>query len=262
MDDFLSGYSGTVRRRRAAALADSALDLERRVRGVDRRLRRAAAQAPPRRRVLAAAVERPDLPGLLAETRVELATSRHDVELFTVPAAARGKFANLNALLAEHPADGHDWLLVLDDDVALPSGFLDVFLLLAERHGFRLAQPAHRRASHAAWRVTHRRRGAVARRTRFVEIGPVTAFHADTFAALLPFPDLRFGWGLDLHWAAVAEAHGWPVGVVDATPVGHALRPAATTYPREAAVAEARAFLADRPYLPAARAQETLEVMR
>jgi hypothetical protein len=260
-DDFLSGDAGTVRRPRLAGLADRALDLGLALRGVPGRLARAAADGP-RRRVLVAAVERPELPGLLAAARVELAASRHDVAVHTIDAGDRGKFGNLNALLAEHPPGGHDWLLVLDDDVALPRGFLDTFLLLAEGHGLRLAQPAHRRASHAAWAVTRRRAGALGRRTRFVEIGPATAFHADTFPALLPFPDLRYGWGLDLHWAALAEAAGWPVGVIDATPVGHALRPAASTYPRAAAVEEARAFLAGRPYLPAAQAQETLEVWR
>ena len=59
----------------------------------------------------------------------------------------------------------------------------------------------------------------------------------------------------------MAAARGWPVGVVDATPVRHALRPAATTYPRDAAVEEARDFLRDRPYLPARDASVTLETM-
>ena len=87
------------------------------------------------------------------------------------------------------------------------------------------------------------------RPTTFVEIGPVTAFHRDTFATLLPFPDLRMGWGLDAHWAAVAREHGWPMVIVDATPIGHTVRPAAATYPRELALQEARVFLADRPYV-------------
>ncbi|MEA2318318.1 MAG: hypothetical protein QOD44_2507, partial [Solirubrobacteraceae bacterium] len=83
----------------------------------------------------------------------------------------------------------------------------------------------------------------------FVEIGPVTAFHRETFATLLPFPELRMGWGLDVHWAAVARDRGWPIGVVDATPVGHTIAPVAGAYGRDEAVAEARAFLAERPYV-------------
>ena len=81
----------------------------------------------------------------------------------------------------------------------------------------------------------------------------MTALHRDTFAALLPFPPLSMGWGLDVHWGAVAAEHGWPVGVVDATPVRHTA-PAAGGYAREAPVAEARAFLADRPYVTRAEA--------
>jgi hypothetical protein len=140
----------------------------------------------------------------------------------------------------------------------LPRGFLDAFLFLAERFGLQLAQPAHARASHAAWEVTRRRPGLVARRTRFVEIGPVTALRAGTFGALLPFPDLHMGWALDAHWGAVAAERGWPIGVVDATPVRH-VHPVAGDYPREAAVAEAEAFLDGRAYVTREEAGEVLE---
>ena len=89
------------------------------------------------------------------------------------------------------------------------------------------------------------------RETTFVEIGPVTAFSRAAAAELLPFPkDLKMGWGLDVHWAAVAQERGWRIGVVDATPIGHTLRPAAADYPRETAAAEARRFLDGRPYVP------------
>ena len=77
---------------------------------------------------------------------------------------------------------------MIDDDAALPWGFLDTFLLLAERHGLVLAQPAHAFRSHAAWEVTRRRPGVAARRTRFVEIGPVTAIRSDAFAGAAPVP--------------------------------------------------------------------------
>jgi hypothetical protein len=198
--------------------------------------------------VLVVGVERPG--SLMDAERAELLRSRHDVEIVTTPQGALGKFENINALLAEHPLGDRDWLLVIDDDVVLPRGFLDSFLCAAERAGFRFAQPAHRLHSHAAWAVTRRRPGATARETTFVEIGPVTAFHRDTFAVVMPFPDgLRMGWGLDVHWAAVAREHGWPIGIVDATPIGHTQAPAGSGYARDAAVEEARAFLEGRPYV-------------
>jgi hypothetical protein len=91
-----------------------------------------------------------------------------------------------------------------------------------------------------------------------VEIGPVVAFHHSTFNALLPFPELRVGWGLDLHWSAIAEREGWRVGVVDATPIRHGLRVTASSYDRGDAVTEARRFLCGRPYTKAIDARRTL----
>ena len=69
-------------------------------------------------------------------------------------------------------------MIVVDDDVELPRGFLDRFLAVAGRFDLELAQPALRHTSHAAWPVF--RRGAVVRRpcARVVEIGPLTAFRA------------------------------------------------------------------------------------
>ena len=249
--DFLSGGSGTVGGRRAAlrAVADRVLD---------RAWRRGPAVSDPRR-VLVLGIDRPGM--RMDAVLAELRRSRHDVEVRTSGVGDRGKFENLNALLAQADLASFDWVLVVDDDVVLPRGFLDRFVALAERHGLKLAQPAHRLASHGAWPVTRRRPASLVRETAFVEIGPVTAFHRDTFATLLPFPPLRMGWGLDVHWAALARDRGWPIGVVDATPLLHTV-PTAATYPREAAIEEARAFLATRPYLPRSEADRTLRTHR
>jgi hypothetical protein len=212
--------------------------------------------------VLVLAVERDDRPNLLASAREELSRSRHDLTFASATTGGRGKFENLNALLRSNPPQGYDWLLVLDDDVALPRGFVDGFIFLAERFDFRLAQPAHRGRSHAGWQVTRQQPRAVARETAYVEIGPVVAFHATTFEALLPFPELRAGWGLDLHWSALARDRGWRIGVVDATPIRHGLRAVASSYDRSDAIEEARRFLADRPYTKAADAQKTYAAHR
>jgi GT2 family glycosyltransferase len=263
-EDFLSGTSGTVGgldavRREAS---DEALEVWERLSGRRLRLARAARAAPERRRVLALGVVRPERSGFAEAIAAELARSRHRVDLRTCAPGGRGKFENLNRLLAAHPTAGYDWLLVIDDDVELPRGFLDSFLFLCERFALVLAQPAHRLHSHAAWPVTRRHAGSVVRETSFVEIGPVTAFAASAFPVLLPFPDLRMGWGLDVHWAALAREHGWRCGVVDAVSIRHIAAPAAAAYPRAQAVAEARAFLAERPYLSAGEADRTLRSHR
>jgi Glycosyl transferase family 2 len=263
-DDFLSGESGHVGgvdslRRASLDLGADALEI---LSGRGRRLARAARVEPPTRKVLVLGVERPQHQQLVRAIQAELECSRHNVEIHFAPTGGLGKFENLNLLLGAHCSGDLDWLLVVDDDIALSKGFLDRFLFLAERFALDLAQPAHRLASHAAWRVTRRRGGDVVRETRFVEIGPLTAFARSTFSTLLPFPDLRMGWGLDLHWAALAREQGWRCGVVDATPIAHRTAPAASAYSREQALAEAREFLASRPYLKATEAQETLVTHR
>jgi len=263
-EDFLSGESGEVGGidglRRAAA--DLGLDALEALSGRDRRLVRAARLGPPTRKVLVLGVERPQYRATAQAIRGELKRSRHNAQIHFAPVGDLGKFENLNRMLAAHPPEGHDWLLVVDDDISLPKGFLDRFLFLAERFSLDLAQPAHRFASHAAWRVTRRRTGDVVRETRFVEIGPLTAFAPSTFSTLLPFPELRMGWGLDLHWAALARDRGWRCGVIDATPIAHRAAPAASAYSREQALAEARAFLAERPYVKASEVQQTLVTHR
>jgi GT2 family glycosyltransferase len=260
--DFLSGESGTIGGKRdlLRELGDRALDLlSLRARAA---LWRAARRDPPRRRVLVISVARQEHRATYDRAVGELRRSRHDVTIVERAAGELGRFENLNLLLAEQQVELFDWLLLLDDDVVLPRGFLDGLLNQAERHDLRLVQPAHRLRSHAAWRVTRRRAFSVVRETAFVEIGPVTALARQTFAELVPFPPLRMGWGLDAHWSALARANGWRIGVVDVLPIAHRAAPTAAVYSRAAAVAEARAFLEGRPYLPARELQRTLVVHR
>ena len=277
-DDFLSGESGSVagpRLRATRTLADVTQTLGSLVTLAGPRLDRlAAGQAP--RRVLVLGLYRPG--SRLVRTLPRLRSERHDVCVAlgatadaADPALTRetvltgmsgGKFENLNLLLARAEPQGADWIVVADDDVDLPRRFLDRFVALCERLGLDLAQPAQTARSHAAWRVTRRQPLSLARRTSYVEIGPVTAFSARVAAELLPFPELRFGWGLDNHWSAVARERGWGLGVIDALPVRHEWQPVAASYSHDDAIAEARGFLAERPYVPAHEAQRTLATIR
>jgi hypothetical protein len=257
-DEFLSGETGHVagvRRTVARTIGDALLDLRARTqaRALDR-----LADALPRRSVLALSLYRPDSAHIEAAAR-ELEATRHDLrlELGSTSELTGGKFQNLNVLL-ERAAHDYDWLLVMDDDVDLPPRFLDRFIALAEHFDLALAQPAQTLMSHAAWRVTRRRPSSLVRETRFVEIGPVTGFRKDAAEAFTPFPDLKYGWGLDLHWSAIAAERGWRLGVIDALPVKHESAPVATAYRHADAIEEARRFLAGKPFVSAGQAQETL----
>jgi len=260
VSDFLSGDSGEVsgtRLRLKRTALDVAGEAAAALGRVGPRLDRLA-ERQERRSVLVLSVHRPG--SLLPRALEELRSERHEVRTSLGEAGELGKFQNLNRLLEE--GHGADWTIVVDDDVLLPERFLDRFVALCELFRLDLAQPAQTQRSHSAWRVARRRPGSLVRETRFVEIGPVTGFARRAARVLLPFPELRYGWGLDVHWAALAEQRGWRLGVVDALPVRHESAPIAGAYPRGEAEAEAEAFLADRPYLPAARAQETLVTHR
>jgi len=276
--DFLSGDAGDVTsplRRLKRTLGEVAFDALDRAALVHRRADRLAAAQEPRR-VLVAGVYRPDsvLPDAIEQLRSERhemhfalgATGPPDPRLAAHTVAARlggGKFENLNRVLdGVTPLDAFDRVLVVDDDLVLPARFADRFVALCEHFALDLAQPAQTLRSHSAWKVTRRRPASLVRETRFVEIGPLTTFARRAVAELLPFPELRFGWGLDLHWAAVAAEQGWRLGVVDAVPVRHEARLVAAGYASGDATSEAARFLAERPYLPAARAGDTLAVHR
>ena len=250
-DQFITGRSGEVGGRRGALrrAADRAIDIAETATGRRALLRAAAARQPPTRRILVVGIEKEDVPVTTEATRKELARSRHDVDVVIGPAGAGGKFENVNRLLAGRDLASYDWMIVADDDIGLKPGFLDGFIFLLERHGLRIAQPAQTLGSHAAWNVIRRRPFSAVRETSFVEIGPVTAFHRETFDVLLPFPPLRQAWGLDLHWGAIARERGWRIGVVDALPVRHDMRRIGVTYSADAAIAEARAFHATAPHL-------------
>jgi hypothetical protein len=275
---FLSGDAGDVtdpwrRAKRAAGeVAYSALDA---LAGTRRRAARLAHDSPAPLEILVTGVYRPG--SHIADALHAVRSDRHNVRIAlgsTGPAEPRlreetvaedlagGKFENLNRVLAEAGAGRPDWILVIDDDVRFPRAFLDRFVAVCEAFSLDLAQPAQTLRSHSAWKVTRRRPASLVRETRFVEIGPVTAFSRRAAAELLPFPQLRYGWGLDLHWAALAGRRGWRLGVVDALPVRHESGLVGAAYSREDAEAEAAEFLADRPYLHSARTNEVLAVHR
>ncbi len=133
------------------------------------------------------------------------------------------KFALIDAMTRD--AAGFDWVLVIDDDVELPEGFIDRFIDLAERHDFALCQPARTADSYIDHSIVMRMPGLTARRTRFVEIGPVVAIRRDAVSLLMPFgAECGMGWGLDFIWPVIIERAGMRMGIIDATPVAHRLR--------------------------------------
>lgn len=184
-------------------------------------------------------------------------------ELEEVTAAARTprpKFELLNELLAPALLAPFDFLLVLDDDVQLPDGFVDRYLELVARHDLALAQPARSHDGVVEHAFAEQMDGLDARLTRFVEPGPVFSVRRDAFGVLLPFDEKSpLGWGYEFVWPVAMEAAGLRMGIVDATPVRQrARRPAADqALPPEQRIV--KAFLAARPHISRAEAFTLLE---
>lgn len=197
-----------------------------------------------KQRVLIAAVEVPERRAALDALLGEMQRTRHEVSIARAELGNRGKFHNIRMALEGRDLSAFDWLIVTDDDIALPPNFLDRFLYVANKAGFKLCQPAHCFNSWASFDVTLRRFASMARTTGFVECGPLTAFHRDTFPLLLPFPTTRWAWGIDLHWVNIARRENFPIGIVDATPIRHLRRPGAS-YDMQAAADEGKQYMAD-----------------
>jgi hypothetical protein len=206
-----------------------------------RMLIRKAAEMPVRH-VHVATVDVPARRDGLERLLQTLKDTRHRVTVSLAPLGNRGKFENINLALHDVHLDEVDWLIVIDDDVAVPRRFMDRFLYASEAASLRISQPAHRFRSYTTWKITQRLWNSLVHTTRFVECGPLTAFHRDVFPHILPFPETRFGWGIDVIWAEIARRENFDIGVVDATPIEH-LRPVAQAYDVDAATSEARQLL-------------------
>jgi hypothetical protein len=168
------------------------------------------------------------------------------------------KFLLVNQLTQD--ADRFDWILLVDDDVELPPGFLDNFIRLAERYDFALCQPARTPDSYIDHKIVMQMPGVLARHTRFVEIGPVTAIRRDAAPLILPVAEESgMGWGLDFVWPVIMEKAGMRLGIVDATPIAHRMRRQVTGYNYDDAARGMSEVLATSHYLPRDHAFTVLE---
>ena len=160
-----------------------------------------------------------------------------------------------------HGLEEFDWVILCDDDVEMACGFVDSLIAVANFADLALVQPARTNDSYIDHPLVAQNPGLLARRTRFVEIGPVVCMRADAARLLLPFPPhCQMGWGLDFVWPARIESAGLRMGVVDAVPVAHRIRPPATEYNYDDAKAEQARVMGFSPSMTINDAFSVLEV--
>ena len=151
------------------------------------------------------------------------------------------RFALANRLLADRPPS---WCVVADDDVRFRHGDVVRLVRFAQALGLDIAQPAHALGSHVSHSFTRRAPFRVARRTSFVEIGPVVVFGPLALPHVLPLPEEGMGWGTEAAWAQLGEREGLRLGIVDAVTIRHLQPPGggyAAEAEREAALARLQA---------------------
>lgn len=227
--------------RRLGRLVDPLFDARLALGGGKRRLRESRGNLP-QMSVLIAGVSVPGRENDIGAVATNLGRSDHRIDTSIVSMGDRGKFENINRAIADRDLERYDWLIVTDDDITTPAGLLDECLFLATKLNFKIFQPAHRFHSFCTYRVTQRHWSALARQTCFVESGPLVGFHRTTFESLLPFPDLRWAWGMDVYWSALACAIGWDIGIIDGVAIRHKRR-IGRSYGQVLAIEQARAFL-------------------
>ncbi len=156
----------------------------------------------------------------------------------------------INSMIEDHSDGDFDFILIIDDDIRLPKHFLDQFLAKQEKFNFSLAQPARTPDSIISHQITKQNMNLSARQTLFVEIGPLVSIRRDAQRAILPLDEESpMGWGLDYVWSALLKEKELKMGIIDATPIAHTLRPVGKSYDSGKAMAEMKDFLLMRPHL-------------
>jgi len=166
----------------------------------------------------------------------------------------------LNSLLHDEDLSAFDFLIITDDDIKLPKGFLDAYLATNADLGFSLSQPARTANSYISHGITRRVTGLFGRQTNFVEVGPLVCISNALFADLLPFDrDSGMGFGLDAVWPTIVQERKLTMGIIDSVPVDHSLRPPGNSYDFNKQIAEMGKFLSMRKHLTA---EESFVTMR
>jgi hypothetical protein len=166
----------------------------------------------------------------------------------------------INQMLSNLSLDDYEYVVVVDDDIGLPVGFVDRYLQIVARRGYALSQPARTHNSYIDHYFVAQLKGVESRQTNFVEIGPMVAIHRSAFPVILPFDEQSpMGWGLDFVWPVILARHGLTMGIVDAHPIEHSLRKPVTYYSHSEANASMQAFFARHEHL---RYEESFRILR
>ncbi len=169
------------------------------------------------------------------------------------------KFSLLNTMLASVDLTNFDAILISDDDITVPEGFIDAYFAQQWQCGFALAQPSRAWHSFYDHKFTLRKPFYRARQTRFVEIGPIFSIMPAAFPLMLPFDETSpMGWGYDFVWPVKLAEQRLTLGIIDNVSVDHSHRGQGILYCRDKEISAMDKYLGENPHLTQKEATQVL----
>ncbi|WP_417550269.1 hypothetical protein [Methylophaga sp.] len=167
----------------------------------------------------------------------------------------------INSLWTKYKSFNPDYVIILDDDIRLPADFINKYISVQEFTSFSLAQPARTPESYISHQITTRIPNILARETQFVEIGPLVSIKRELHEHLLPLDTSSpMGWGLDFVWPIEVKKHKLSMGIIDAVPIAHSLRPTAKSYSHSEALNEMNKYLKNKEHMKPDDAMRVLNI--
>lgn len=181
----------------------------------------------------------------------------------TVGTGPGERFHLVNAALEAVDRSPDSWVLIADDDVRFARGGPGELLRAAVAFDLQLCQPAHAWNSEVSHPFTRRRPLVLARRTTWIEQGPMVLMGPQAQDRCLPLPEtVRWpGWGVEALWTR-AEHEGLPLGIVDAVSIVHLQPLAASGYSYEEARRQEHELRRQVGFLPGQELQHERRVWR
>jgi GT2 family glycosyltransferase len=150
----------------------------------------------------------------------------------------------LNALSRLY--ENAEGVLFVDDDVRLGDNFVPRFMAVVNKYNADIAAPALSKKSYWSHVITRQHERCKARRTSFIEVGPVVFIRKEFLKTLLPFPEIaKMGWGVDILWSHKAMQNNNIMLIVDSVPIEHNYRTIGSTYSTNDAENEMSTLLAE-----------------
>lgn len=153
-----------------------------------------------------------------------------------------------------------DLVLLTDDDIEFPSGFLNRYVDLIGRFGVDVSSPALTEDSSYTLVESIARDGLSARLVTWVD-QMICAVSARAVREIFPLPDWLgpASWGVEYFFADALVRNGWTCAIFDELRVKHTFRPVGTTYSQVSAVATLLSGFGRHSSLSMIRSQHVLQ---